>query len=308
MKFPKISIVTISYNQGHYLEQTITSVLNQNYPNLEYIIIDGGSTDNSVEIIKKYSERLAYWVSERDNGMYDAIQKGFDRSTGEIMAWINSDDYYHNNAFFVVSEIFASYQDVEWLQGIPSIIDEAGRIVNVLPYKRWSKYNYYIKDSSFIQQESCFWRRSLWEKNGSKINSTLKYAGDYALWLSFFDHAQLYCVDTIIGGFRMRTRNQLSLDHMQDYLSEGKQLLEARIIKNTFSEVRRSYFLLFYQKVLKYFPIVNLIYFNLFIEKHLPARISFDRETQAFVKIKPIHKNIFSKLRNFVVQQYKGNF
>ena len=99
--YPKISIVTPNYNGVKYLEQTIVSVLNQNYPNLEYIIIDGGSTDGSVEIIKKYESKLSYWVSEPDMGLYHAIQKGFEKSTGEIMAWINSDDMYVKGSFSI---------------------------------------------------------------------------------------------------------------------------------------------------------------------------------------------------------------
>jgi glycosyltransferase involved in cell wall biosynthesis len=105
--FPKISIVTPSYNQGHFIEETIVSVLEQNYPNLEYIIIDGGSKDNSVEIIKKYEKHLAYWVSEKDKGQSDAINKGLKRSTGEIFNWLNSDDYYAANALKTVAELFA---------------------------------------------------------------------------------------------------------------------------------------------------------------------------------------------------------
>ena len=98
MNFPKITIVTPSFNQGQYLEETILSVINQNYPNLEYIIIDGGSSDNSVEIIKKYEKHLAYWVSESDEGVCYAIQKGFQKSTGDLMAWINSDDMFHKKS------------------------------------------------------------------------------------------------------------------------------------------------------------------------------------------------------------------
>ena len=143
--YPKISIITPNYNQAKYLEETILSVLNQGYPNLEYIIIDGGSTDNSVEIIKKYSDRLAYWESVPDKGMYDAIQKGFARSTGEIMAWINSDDMYQSKSFFTVSEIFRNFTQVNWLLGFPSVYDAQSRIVEC-PHtlRQWSKYDVYI--------------------------------------------------------------------------------------------------------------------------------------------------------------------
>ncbi|WP_461450160.1 glycosyltransferase family 2 protein [Mucilaginibacter sp.] len=106
MNLPKISIITPSYNQGQFIEETILSVINQNYPNLEYIIIDGGSTDNSVDIIKKYEKHLSYWISEKDSGQTDAINKGFKLATGEIIAWINSDDLYVNNAFYNIAEFF----------------------------------------------------------------------------------------------------------------------------------------------------------------------------------------------------------
>ena len=104
--YPKISIITPSYNQGQFLEQTIVSVLGQNYPNLEYVIIDGGSTDNSVEIIKKYEQHLAYWVSEKDKGQADAINKGLKFCTGEIFNWLNSDDYLENGALYKIAAAF----------------------------------------------------------------------------------------------------------------------------------------------------------------------------------------------------------
>src|SRR4051812_20683804 len=108
MPLPKITIVTPSYNQGHFLEQTIQSVLDQNYPNLEYIICDGGSKDQSVEIIKKYEKHLAYWCSEKDRGQSHAINKGFERATGDIYAYINSDDFFHPGAFDRVAETWQS--------------------------------------------------------------------------------------------------------------------------------------------------------------------------------------------------------
>ena len=129
--YPKITIVTPNYNCEKYLEKTILSVINQNYPNLEYIIIDGGSNDSSIEIIKKYENYLTYWISEPDNGMYEAIQKGFDKSTGEIMAWINSDDMYHKNSFFTVADIFSNFKQVSWLTGANTNYDEFDRTVYV---------------------------------------------------------------------------------------------------------------------------------------------------------------------------------
>ncbi|WP_163400281.1 glycosyltransferase family 2 protein [Flavobacterium fluviatile] len=220
MNCPKISIVTPNFNGGEYFEETIKSVLSQNYPNLEYIIIDGGSTDNSVDIIKKYENQLTYWVSEPDKGLYEAIQKGFDKSTGEIMAWINSDDVYHPKAFFTVAEIF-SLDGVKWLQGVPSTLDEMGRTIGVSKVKKWSKYNYYTGNFHWIQQESVFWKRSLWEISGGKLETEMKYASDLELWLRFFRFEKLYVTNALLAGFRIRSKNQLSLDYKGAYHKEA---------------------------------------------------------------------------------------
>lgn len=227
--YPKISIVTPNLNGAAYLEQTIESVLSQGYPNLEYIIIDGGSTDDSVEIIKKHESQLAYWISEPDTGLYDAIQKGFDKSTGEIMAWINSDDFYHPKSFFSVAEIF-NLKEVNWLQGIPSFFDEKGRTIAVESVKRWSKLDYYLGDFKWIQQESVFWRRSLWEVSGGKIETDMKYAGDLELWLRFFRHEKLYVTNALLGGFRLGSNGQLSLGFMQEYLEEAKAVISDELV------------------------------------------------------------------------------
>ena len=129
--YPKISIVTPNYNCDKFLEETIKSIINQNYPNLEYIIIDGGSTDNSIEIIKKYDKYISYWISEEDSGMYEAIQKGFDKSTGDIMAWLNADDKYHPNALFTIAKIFTQNQKINWLTGINSFYNEQGETFHI---------------------------------------------------------------------------------------------------------------------------------------------------------------------------------
>jgi glycosyltransferase involved in cell wall biosynthesis len=230
MFYPKISIVTPNYNQADYLEQTILSVLNQGYSNLEYIIIDGGSTDGSIDIIKRYEDQLTYWISESDNGMYEAIQKGFDKSTGEIMAWINSDDMYHKNALFTIAEIFSTLADINWVVGTSTMYDKLGRTLYVEHSRQFTKYDFYSSDFFWIQQESCFWRRTLWNKVGAKLNGNLKYAGDFDLWLRFFRYDRLFVVNALIGGYRLRGINQISQNHIDDYLNEAKKALEDEII------------------------------------------------------------------------------
>jgi glycosyltransferase involved in cell wall biosynthesis len=244
--FPTISIVTPCYNSERYLEETILSVLQQNYPNIQYIIIDGGSTDKSVEIIKKYQDKLAYWISEKDNGLYDALQKGFARSTGEIMAWINADDLYHRNSFFIISELFTNFPQVNWLLGATSNIDENSRHVYVEQSRRFTKYDFFVGDCQWIQQESCFWRRSLWEKAGSFINTSLRYAGDLELWVRFFNYEKLYVTHSLIGCFRLRSKNQLSLEGMDRYLVEAESILKKQTISKNDKSLIRKYKIIFW--------------------------------------------------------------
>jgi len=176
-KIPKISIVTPSLNQGKYLEKTIQSILGQNYPNLEYVIIDGGSTDNSLQIIKKYANRLAYWVSEPDKGQFDAINKGFMKTSGEIMTWLNSDDILMPGSLDFVANIFNQLSHIQWISGIPACIDSRGHIVYV-GYKpaylrRLIALGFYHGAGlNFIMQEGTFWRRSLWNRVGGKLKKS----------------------------------------------------------------------------------------------------------------------------------------
>lgn len=247
-RYPKISIVTPSYNQGKYLEQTIQSVLSQGYPNLEYIIIDGGSTDNSVEIIKRYASQLHYWVSEPDEGMYHAIQKGFDRSSGDIMAWINSDDLYHRQALWSVARLFNQFPKVDWIMGKNTFFDEQSTAM-VYPddfwEECWSPWAFYLLPKGrFIQQESTFWRRSLWDKAGAYINTTYQLAGDFELWARFFRHAPLFSTNMLLGGFRQRSSNQKSKDHFEEYMEEAREVilreLQNPVIARTLARKKRK--------------------------------------------------------------------
>jgi glycosyltransferase involved in cell wall biosynthesis len=239
-KLPKISVITPVFNRKEYLEETILSVISQGYPNLEYIIIDGGSTDGSLEIIKKYEKSISCLVSEPDNGMYDAIQKGFDRSTGEIMAWLNSDDIYKPGCLFMIASIFNDTA-VEWIAGMGSLFNKDGYCVKTNNLTKWSKSVYWFRDYTWIQQESVFWKRSLWERSGGHIDTNLKYAGDFELWGRFFDKAELYSVYTSFAGFRLHG-SQITSEFKREYETEAA-IVAGKIVPVSRNEKRKYYWL-----------------------------------------------------------------
>jgi Glycosyl transferase family 2 len=201
--WPRISLVTPVFNSAKYIERTIQSVLAQNYPNLEYIIVDGGSTDGTIDIIRQYQDRLTGWISEPDQGMYDALNKGFARTTGEIMGWISATDLYHVGGLAVVGSVFTDLPKVEWITGRTTIFNEAGMTTVVLDIPHWSRFRFLAGANRYIQQESTFWRRSLWQRAGSRVDDSRRYAADFELWVRFFRYAQLHPVDALIGGFRV---------------------------------------------------------------------------------------------------------
>jgi len=229
-----ISLITPSLNQAAFLEATIQSILQQNVVNLEYIIIDGGSTDSTVEIIQQYQEELTNWVSEPDKGQYHALNKGFAQTEGEIMGWLNADDLYTPWALQLVVDIFTSLPQVEWLTTLaPLKWDEYGRAVHIHRLEGYSQAGFYRADYlpgarpyalTCIQQESTFWRRSLWERAGGYIEEAYPLAGDFELWARFFQHASLYGVATPLGGFRDHA-SQKTAQHYQKYLDEACYIL-----------------------------------------------------------------------------------
>lgn len=235
--WPTISLVTPSYNQGQYLEATIHSVLDQGYPNLEYVVMDGGSSDGSRAIIERYAPRLAYWVSQRDEGQYSAIQEGFTHTGGEVMAWINSDDMLLPWAFSLVGEIFARFPEVAWISSLrPVTWDRFGRAVACLPWKGYSSraffHGEYIRrrhgpfshePSRYIQQESTFWRRSLWDKVGG-LDLSLSLAADFDLWARFYHETELVGVEVPLAGFRDHD-DQKSDHHEAEYRQQAEQSL-----------------------------------------------------------------------------------
>ena len=174
-----VSIITPSYNQAAYLEQTILSVLDQDYARIEYIVIDGGSTDDSPKIIEKYGERLAFRVSEKDQGQADAINKGFARASGDILAWLNSDDYYLAGAVSAAVEIFNDNPDAVLVYGNMLAVDEHGRTFNTLNYKQLSLED--LLCFQIIGQPAVFMRRSALD--GLRLDPSLHFMLDHYLWI-----------------------------------------------------------------------------------------------------------------------------
>jgi hypothetical protein len=199
---PTLSVVIPSYNYGRYIGACLDSILSQNYPNLELIVVDGGSSDDSVEIIRKHERHISYWRSHPDAGNYAAIEEGLNRSSGEIMTWLNADDMYHPGAFETVASIFSAEREVEWLMGRPNSFDEQGRQKHVLSFLPMNSRAKYLAGDELIQQEGTFWRRGLWERSGACIDKELKLAADLELWARFFRSARLFSVDTLLAGFR----------------------------------------------------------------------------------------------------------
>lgn len=175
-----VSIVTPSFNQVRYLEATIESVLSQDYPRIEYIVIDGGSSDGSVEIIRKYESHLAYWVSEKDKGQADAINKGLARAKGDILAWLNSDDYYLPNAISNAVKVFEGIPGLVMAYGDMLAVDEQGQTINHLKYRQLSLED--LLCFQILGQPAVFFRREAFEKTG-RLDPTFHFLLDHHLWL-----------------------------------------------------------------------------------------------------------------------------
>lgn len=246
-KTPKISIVTPSFNQGEYLEQTILSVLNQNYPNLEYIIIDGGSTDNSVDIIKKYEDRITYWVSEKDKGQSHAINKGIKKCTGDLFAWINSDDYYEANAFRNVIDAYNENPDTDFICAYINLFEDKTnevflkhrmRVFNS-PEKTIFKHSY--------NQQGSFWKTAIFNKIGT-LNEHLDYVFDMEFWFRYiaeFGTKNVIKIDNTIANFRHHSTSKTVSD-MPKFWNETDLLFQ--YISREFNISKRAELFFFPEK------------------------------------------------------------
>jgi glycosyltransferase involved in cell wall biosynthesis len=236
---PKISIITPSFNQGHYIEETILSIIGQGYANLEYIIIDGGSTDNTVEVIKKYAPQMAYWVSEKDKGQSDAINKGLKMATGDIVAWLNSDDVYEPGVLQAVADAFMANPKASIVYGDVESFFPDGR--TELWTNNFEPADFFRRVS--IHQPGVFWKRNLHETYGY-IDESFYYLMDYDFWARIFFNVPAQRINKTLSRFRVHDsaktgKNPIGLydeyrrviSRMARSLPDGKLLAQLKQLK-----------------------------------------------------------------------------
>ena len=232
---PRLSIVTPCFNAAKTIHTVVESIQRQNCSGVEHIIVDGGSTDGTRDILKEYDGVVL--IFEADDGPYDAINKGFAIAQGEILAWLNADDFYLPYTLSAVLDIFETFPDIEWLTSqFPMFADRDGVIVASEKTAGFNQNRALFPDAiqfrqdrtvhAAMQQESTFWRRSLWQRAGAKLNTTYTLAADFELWLRFWQHAEVYALAAPLGCFRW-TDEQRSNVHWQEYENQINQILAA---------------------------------------------------------------------------------
>lgn len=222
-RLPRITVITPSYNQGKFIRETIESVLDQKYPFLEYIIVDGGSTDDTLKILKSYGKSIK-WVSEKDHGQTDAINKGMKMSSGEIVCYLNSDDVFLPGTLLKVGETFAKHPTAEWLTGDYQIINEKGHIIQsfIVKYKTFFRN---LQRSSvlyvlnYICQPSTFWKRSLFKKVGY-FDTSLRYCMDYDFWLRLVKLEKPTLVPIPLSQFRIHSQSKGGSQFQRQFVEE----------------------------------------------------------------------------------------
>ena len=231
---PRISLVTPCLNMAPWLEETLASIHGQGYPDLEHVVVDGGSTDGTLAILERWRPRLKALVVGDDRGLYDAVNKGFAHTTGEVMTYLGADDLLLPGALRTAGSVFASLREVEWITGL-----HQGRVVgpghvlvgsNLYGFgpRAFLRGEWLLggpwPSRSNVQAEGSFWRRGLWERAGGRMSSEHGLAGDFELWARFFRHARVVGVPALLGAFRQRA-GQLSATPGEQYLNDCRRVL-----------------------------------------------------------------------------------
>lgn len=225
MGIPKISIITPSFNQARFLERTIRSVLDQGYPNLEYIIIDGGSTDGSVDIIKKNAKHLAYWISEPDHGQAQAINKGLKIATGEWIGWQNSDDVYYPGSFFDLARAATAHPRADLIIGNMMLIDGQDRAIRDVRFVR-PTYRALLAEGMVLANQAAFWRRAIHDDVGF-LNEEFACGFDYEWFLRLTQRHKAHHVNKIWGGLRRHGETKTSTIQ-ERFDAEFRRILRGR--------------------------------------------------------------------------------
>lgn len=304
----KFSIVTPVYNGQRFLSETVESVLSQAGDfEIEYIVQDGGSTDGTIALLQEWQQKLdegrvplrckkvtMSWVSAKDTGMYDAVNKGFARAGGDVYAYINADDVYAAGAFQKIASVFSARPNILWLKGITSFIDERSTLTEhgncYLYNQQWVAKGIYGRNAHFIHQDSVFWRKELWKKpvatNGENnatgtpgIDPKLKLAGDYALWIQFAKHAPLWSLNAEVSFFRS-SPGQLS-QNMVGYRKEQQAISQERGLLN--QTVKVFFWLRSKLRSPFFTPFFSITYCILFPERN-PYYIELDKNGKPTTK------------------------
>lgn len=274
LHLPKISIITPSYNQGRYLEDTIQSVIGQNYPNLEHILIDGGSNDDSLEVIKKYERHLTYWQSQKDNGQSDAINQGFRRATGDIVAWLNSDDQYLPNTLHTIAREFVrdgALQHKIFFGNCINIYTETSKVKTRNVVERQQNFNIELMD--YIAQPSTFWTRQVWQQIG-ELDETLDFGMDWDWFIRakragipFEATKRFFSIDrhhsekkTSIGG--MRRVHELAKIYTRYHNDDVKNAYLKYHQNNRYQTFRKWYRRFRLQRLLDTNKVIHKLYFK----------------------------------------------
>lgn len=224
-KLPSITVITPSFNQGAFIKETIDSVLEQNYPYLEYWVIDGGSKDKTISILKSYGKKVK-WISEKDKGQTDAINKGMKKAKGEIVCYLNSDDVFMPGTLLKVGETFAKNKNCLWLTGDYMIIDEKGKEIQSFV----SKYKTFFRSIgianalfvlNYINQPSTFWKNSVFKKIGL-FDQSLRYCMDYDFWLRLQKLHRPVIVPDILSKFRIHAQSKGGSQYKQQFKEENE--------------------------------------------------------------------------------------
>jgi len=252
---PKVSIITVVYNGIAHLEQTIKSVLNQSYENIEYIIIDGGSTDGTVELIKKYEDKIAYWVSEPDGGIYDAMNKGIAKASGEIVGLINADDWYEKNAIAIVVGTFEK-REVDVVHGSMRIIKENGESFVKGAFRDISN----LKKGMLLNHPTVFAKRSLYEKYGL-FDTSYRIVADWERMMSWFlNDVHFVATQEVLANFRM---GGVSSEHLK------KSFIEKHRVRTEYKVYRNIDWYYLYDRIKSILPADKLLNISLYRQKKL---------------------------------------